>query len=124
MSETGRPAGDGWAWPESLDALSAAAGYHKVLLENEHVRVLEASTAPGETVPVHTHCWPAVVYVVSWSDFVRRDADGAVLVDTRQAGPAPPPGAALWSGPLPPHSLTNVGTGELRVIAVEVKGSR
>jgi hypothetical protein len=28
---------------------------------------------------------------------------------------------ALWSGPLPPHTLENVGSTELRVIAVELK---
>jgi quercetin dioxygenase-like cupin family protein len=114
-------AADGWAWPESLDAMSAAAEHHKVLLENERVRVLEAWVAPGETVPVHSHCWPSVLQVLSWSDFVRRDPAGAVLVDSRQAGQALAPGAVLWSGPLPPHSLTNVGSGDLRVLAVELK---
>jgi hypothetical protein len=30
-------------------------------------------------------------------------------------------GAALWSGPLPPHTLENIGDGDLRVIAIEQK---
>ena len=74
----------GWGWRESLDAMQAAPDHHTVLLENEHVRVLEAFGAPGETVPVHTHRWPAVIRIVSSSDFVRRDPAGTVLVDSRR----------------------------------------
>jgi hypothetical protein len=29
-----------WDWPDALDALSAAAEHHRLLLENELVRVL------------------------------------------------------------------------------------
>lgn len=122
MHENSNPAAAGqWAWPESLDAMQAARGHHEVLLENEHVRVLEAWAAPGDTVPVHTHRWPGVIHIVSGSHFVRRDAEGVVLVDSRKGGAPPKAGAVLWSAPLPPHSLENVGDRELRTIAVEVK---
>jgi hypothetical protein len=77
------PSGDRWEWPDSLDALVAAPEHHSVLLENDRVRVLEARVEAGQTVPVHTHRWPGVQYVVSFADFVRRDGDGQVLVDSR-----------------------------------------
>ena len=70
-------------WAEELDALQAAAAYHFLQMENEQVRVLETRIPAGHTVPVHTHRWPCVFYVLSWSDFVRRDAKGNVLLDTR-----------------------------------------
>lgn len=105
-------------WPAELDALVAAPRHHRLLLENEQVRVLDAEIAPGERTPLHTHCWPAVHYIVSWSDFVRRDADDATLVDTRGREPA---SGALWSPPLGPHSLENVGPRPIRVISVELK---
>lgn len=105
---------------DPLDALVAAPRFHRVLLENEAVRVLDTLVQPGKTVPLHTHRWPAVLYVVSWSDCVRRDADDRVILDSRHAA-APLPGTALWSGPLPPHTLENVGGTELRVIAIEQK---
>jgi hypothetical protein len=70
-------------WPASLDALVAAPRQHHLLLENERVRVLDTRIEPGDTTPIHTHQWPAVHYVLSWSAFVRRDAFGNVLVDTR-----------------------------------------
>ena len=75
-----------WPWDEAVDALVAAPDQHRLVFENAHVRVLDTRIAPGERTPVHTHRWPASHYVVSWSDFVRRDAAGTVLVDTRASG--------------------------------------
>jgi hypothetical protein len=109
----------GWLWPGSLDALSAAPDHHVLLLETDHVRVLETRIPPGDRVPVHTHCWPSVLYVISWSDFLRRDEGGKLVLDTRVAGSTPP--TVIWSPPLPPHSLENVGSAEIRVISVELK---
>jgi hypothetical protein len=105
---------------DPLDAVSAAPRFHRVLLENGTVRVLDAIVRARETVPLHTHNWPAVLYVVTWSDCIRRDANGAITMDSRGSA-APTPGTALWSDPLPPHTLENVGDGELRVIVVEQK---
>ena len=110
-----------WPWPDSLDALRAAPAQHHLLLENAHVRVLDTRIAPGERTPVHTHRWPAVHYVLSWSDFVRRDADEAVMLDTRSAMAAGPSSSALWGEPLAPHSLENVGQMALHIISVELK---
>lgn len=107
-------------WPEELDALIAAPRHHALLLENEHVRVLDTRIAAGETVLLHTHRWPSALYILSWSDFVRRDADGAVVMDSR-THPKSFEGKALWSGPLAAHTLENVGEKELRAISVEVK---
>jgi hypothetical protein len=109
-----------WPWPASLDALSAAPRHHTLLLENDRVRVVETRIPPGDIVPVHTHCWPSVLYVLSWSDFVRCDAAGTVVLDTRAIGGGSPPSVA-WSEALPPHSLENVGGAEIRVISVEIK---
>ena len=105
-----------------LDAMSAAPGHHHVLLENEEVRVLDTRLGPGDRTPVHAHQWPAALYVMSWSDFVRYDPDGNVLVDSRTMPAAPELGAAIWSAPIGPHYVRNVGQNELRIIAVEVKG--
>ena len=53
---------------------------------------------------------------------MRRDADGIVVLDTRAGGSAGVP-TALWSAPLGPHSLENVGPNPLHVISVEVKAA-
>jgi hypothetical protein len=108
-------------WPASRDALVAAPRHHKLLLENDHVRVLETWILPGDIVPLHTHRWPHVQYILSWSHMVRYDAEGNVVFDSRTLAQTPAPFTALWSEPLAPHSVENVGTNEIHVIAVEWK---
>ena len=103
-----------------LDALSAAPEHHDVLFENDRVRILDAKLAPGQRTPVHTHEWPAALYVLSWSDFLRRDENGNILFDSRDR-PPPSVGSGLWVDPLPPHSAENIGSADLHLIAVEVK---
>jgi len=112
---------ENWTWPAGLDAVIAAPNHHTVLLENEHVRVLDTRIEPGELTPLHTHRWPSVYYVVSWADFIRRDGEGNVLVDTRQKPKGPVP-KVIWSEPLPPHTLENAGTVAIHVVSVEIKG--
>jgi hypothetical protein len=111
----------GWPWPEQMDGLVAAPKHHKLLFENDRVRVLDTRIAPGDTVPLHTHRWPAVHHVMSWSDFVRRDDQGKVLVDTRgRPAPAGLP-VVQWGEALPPHTLENVGSAVLHVVSTELK---
>lgn len=107
-------------WPPELDAAIAAPEHHKLLLENASVRVFETVIKPGETVPLHTHQWPAVYSIGCWGEFVRRDAEGNVTMDSRTVPPALP-GAALWAEPIGPHTLENVGATEIRLTSVEIK---
>jgi hypothetical protein len=106
------------AWPAALDAVAAAPAHHTVLLENERVRVLDTRIAPGEIVPLHTHRWPAVLHVLSWSDILRRDETGTVVLDSR--GAAAPP-SIMWSAPLTAHTLENVGSAVIHIISIELK---
>jgi hypothetical protein len=108
-------------WPEALDAMTAAPEHHVVLFESERVRVLDSRVAAGERTPVHTHRWPSVLYIMGTSDFVRYDDNGNVLFDTRSAGQMPEVGRAIWSPPLSPHYVENIGGSEIRVISVEIK---
>jgi quercetin dioxygenase-like cupin family protein len=107
--------------PHPLDAMSQAAGHHGLLLENDKVRFLDTRVAPGERTAVHAHQWPAALYVLSWSDFVRYDAAGNVLLDSRTMARQPEPGEAIWAPAIGPHYVQNVGTTDLRILAVEVK---
>ena len=109
------------SWPKELDAMTAAPEHHDLLLENDQVRVLDSLVKPGESTPVHTHEWPGVLYILGFSDFVRYDDTGKVLFDSRGSADNPTPGQALWSGPLQPHYVTNVGDTDIRVISVELK---
>jgi len=110
-----------WPWPDSLDALTAAPGYHRLLFENERVRVLEVRIGPGQFVPVHTHQWPSAVYVISGSDFIRRDGEGKLLFDSRTMGLLPAAPTVQWIEPFPPHSVENIGNTEILLITTELK---
>ena len=107
-------------WPSELDALTAAPENHKLLFENDSVRVLDTVIHPGQTTPLHTHCWPAAIYMLSWSDCVRRDENCLVIFDSRNS-PPPQMGLAHWLPPLRPHTLENVGATDIRFIVFEVK---
>jgi hypothetical protein len=106
----------------ALDAMARAPDHHAVLLENGAVRVLDTKVRPGERTPVHAHEWPAALYVLAWSDFIRRDPDGNVLLDSRTLPAQPAVGSALWGAPIGPHFVENVGTADLHILAVEIKG--
>jgi hypothetical protein len=111
-------------WPPALDALTAAPAHHRLLLDHASVRVLDTRIAPRRT-----HAGPPASmggvahYVVSWSDFVRRDAQGHVLVDTRTIGLRIEPGWSFWGEALPAHSLENVGSEVLHIISTELKSA-
>jgi hypothetical protein len=48
------------SWDPSLDAVTAAPDHHKVLYENDRVRVLKVTLEPNGEEPVHHHRWPSV----------------------------------------------------------------
>jgi quercetin dioxygenase-like cupin family protein len=104
-----------------LDALRTAAANHPLLMENHKVRVLDTRVAPGQRTPVHAHEWGAALYVLSWSDFVRYDAVGHVLLDSRNMASKPAAGSSFWVDPIGPHCVENVGDRDLHILAVEIK---
>jgi hypothetical protein len=110
-----------WSWPDKLDALTAATDHHRLLLENESVRVLDTCIPPGEMTAAHTHRFPAALCVLSSSDFIRYDQEGNVILDSRNLSQSPLPSTALWSDTVIPHAVKNVGPRDLHVISVEIK---
>jgi mannose-6-phosphate isomerase-like protein (cupin superfamily) len=104
-----------------LDALVAAPDHHRLAYEDDRVRVLETIIQPGDKTPLHTHSYPGTLYALSGSDFVRRDAECDVILDSRSAGICIKSGEAMWSGALGPHTLENVGRTPIHIIATEVK---
>lgn len=115
--------GDSALWPEALEATVAAPDNHKILLENDHVRVLEVTLAPGETEPLHFHRWPSVLHIQEAGQWMDRDADGNVILDTRDMPPMPLP-LTMWKEPEAPHSPVNLSDDTwIRLIRVELKTS-
>ena len=106
-----------------LDGVAVAPNHHKVIFENEEVRVLETTIAAGEVTPLHTHLAPTVMYVLSGSHFIRRDEGGATMVDTR-ATPGFVLPKVLYAASTPRHTIENTGADDLVVIGVELKKPR
>jgi hypothetical protein len=109
----------GCAWPASLDAVAAAPSNHRVLLENDRVRVLEVIVNPGEREPVHAHCLPGVEYTMSGGKYRNYDGQGKVISEGQD-----PPGSfptTSWSEPAPPFSYENLDTTPMRMLRIELK---
>jgi hypothetical protein len=54
---------DPGTWDPALDGVLAAPENHKVLYEDEAIRVISVSIAPGAIEKPHHHCLPAVFVV-------------------------------------------------------------
>ena len=48
------------SWDPAYDAVAAAPKHHRVIFENEHLRVLEVTLEPNDEEPIHHHRWPSV----------------------------------------------------------------
>lgn len=116
--KTGNPAD----WPKEKDAVVAAPKNHKIVLENENVRVLEVTVLPGETEPVHSHKWASVLYIQTAGDFIDRDGEGKIIFDSRKLPTPLTFPMTMWKDPEAPHSIENLSkTITLRLIRVEMK---
>jgi len=108
-------------WPESLDAVKAAPENHKVIFENEYVRVLKVTIAPHSREPIHTHCWPGTLYIEQAGDAIDRDANGKILFDSRQLKVKPKFPFVDWTPPQAPHSVENLADVPMKLIRIENK---
>ena len=118
LYKTGNPAD----WPKDQDAVISAKRNHKILLENDSVRVLEVTVLPGETEAVHHHQWPSVLYFMDAGDFINRDGSGNIILDTRKLKEPLKFPLTMWKAPEAPHSVQNLSkTKTIRLIRVEIK---
>jgi ketosteroid isomerase-like protein len=114
--------GDPATWPAKLDAVRAAPKNHKILMENDQVRVLEVSLAPDEKEPLHHHKWPSVLYIQEAGDFIDYDSEGKVIFDTRKLPEPLSFPLTMQKEPEAPHAVVNLSkTKPIRLIRVELK---
>ena len=118
LYKTGNPAD----WPKDQDAVISGRKNHKILLENDSVRVLEVTVLPGETEAVHHHQYSSVLYIMECGDFIDRDGDGNVIFDTRKLPSPLKFPMTMWKSPEAPHSIENLSkTKTIRLIRFEIK---
>ena len=99
-----------------VDAVTSSPDKFKVLLDNEHVRVVEYSLLPGERDDWHAHP-PKVSYVVAGGKLRITTENGESFLADEQSG------TAAWMGSLGSHFAENIGTTPVRILLVEVKAA-
>lgn len=102
--------------PSQIDALTASPANFTVLLENEHVRVLEYVLEPGERDQWHTHP-PKVSYVLSGGILEIHLENGESFLAEEKAG------EASWADVRGRHYVKNVGASPVRILLVEDKAA-
>jgi hypothetical protein len=118
---SGAPSQQACAWPESLDAPAAAPGNHRILFENERVRVLDVVVPVGGREPVHAHCWPSVLYVMFRGKLRERDATGEVIREVAETPPLSAFPMTQWLPVSPPHSIENLDSQPIHLLRIELK---
>lgn len=110
-------------WPGKLDGVKAAPETHKVIFENEHVRVLQVTIPPHSKEPVHTHCLPSTLYFQQIGDIIVRHPDGRLMFDSRQMKESEKQKApfVLWNAGEGPHSDENPDDVPIRILQIEQK---
>ena len=114
-------------WDPALDAVATAPKHHRVIFENDRLRVLEVTLEPEDEEPVHHHRWPSV--------FVFDQVQGPVH-DVDPNGNALPPNRDVmqaiqaWDGqgclvvnmsPQPPGRVFNASGKTIHGIRIEMK---
>jgi quercetin dioxygenase-like cupin family protein/ketosteroid isomerase-like protein len=98
----------------NIDALKASPGIFKVLMENEHVRVIQYSLKPGEKDNWHTHP-PKSSYVVSGGKLKVYLKNGETILADEKAG------TASWMDYVGEHYVENIGNTTVTIVLTEIK---
>lgn len=96
----------------SQDALKVAPDMHKLLLENDEVRVYEVFAKPGQKIASHSHP-DHVVYFLTPGKATFVGADGKSVSLEFKAGQATFVKATT-------HTVENTGTADFRAVIVEM----
>ncbi|MEO6014237.1 MAG: hypothetical protein ABIQ30_11730 [Devosia sp.] len=119
--------GDPSTWDPALDAVVAAPKHHRVLFENENMRVIEVTLEPDDEEPVHHHRWPSVFVFDAISGPIHDIApDGSMLPPNRDVVQA----VEAWDGkgclvvnmaPQPAGRVLNASKQTAHGIRIEMK---
>jgi len=105
------------------DALRAAPSQHRLIFENDSIRIIELILAPGQETPPHSHS-DGIVWVTSNSQVVISDFSGGSTSAARKdtvSLRADQVNVYREEKAIQLHSIKNVGTEEYREYRVEFK---
>jgi len=96
------------------DVLKASPANFKLLLDNEHVRVLEYTLKPGEKDTPHTHPAKSSYVVTGGKIKVHLENGETIIVDEVAE-------TASWMGYVGKHYVENIGNTTIKIVLTEVK---
>ena len=97
----------------AADPLEVAPDMYKKNFENDRVRVMTVTFAPGQSIPEHSHP-DHFAYVLETGTVKISKPTGEVVEMT------PKVGDVIWI-PAETHSAVNTGTTEVKLLVVELK---
>jgi quercetin dioxygenase-like cupin family protein len=98
------------------DVMVVAKDHYKLLVDNDHVRVVQCTLKPGEKDVMHTH--PSNYYFVTQGGKMKvTTAEGKTEMMEMKTG------ESGWENAEGPHTSENVGKKTLSFILVEVKSA-
>ena len=92
-----------------------ATGQVKPLLDNDQVRIFEATIKVGEKTPEHSHPADEATYVLSGGKIKLTLPNGTTSIEERKTG------ELSWRTAPVTHVAENVGDTELRFLIIELK---
>jgi quercetin dioxygenase-like cupin family protein len=95
------------------DPLAVGKIYSKVF-ENDKLRVSEITFKPGDTMPMHTHAYDHMLYILEAGQLTISTPDGKKTVVDATVG------QTMWMGK-ETHTATNTGKTQFKALIVEVK---
>ena len=99
---------------ENSDPVKVMPDTHKLLFENEFVRVIESRVPPGRTEPKHSHPHCVTVHLVDVDSEVKTFPDGKTNREHSVGG------TADWSEATV-HEVTNIGHTTSHNFRIELK---
>lgn len=125
-----------WQWADSLDAVKAAPQNHKVIFENDKIRILEVILKPYEFEQMHTHRFPSVMFGANNNDtsrfniiYYRYGYDSInhlyfvkdSIKQHNKRGNSNKPNIGNYMKPEGPHRIKNLSNVKIDVFRVEFK---
>jgi len=123
-----------WIWADSLDAVKAAPNSHKIIFENDKIRILEIILEPHGFEPIHTHRFPSVmfgpdndtsqfdiIYYPYAFDSLRQTYFAKDSIKQHRGGQSVEPNLGSYMKSEGPHRIKNLSNVRIDVFRVELK---
>jgi quercetin dioxygenase-like cupin family protein len=99
---------------KKFDAALVATQTHKVLFENDAMRVLQVEIAPGVKEPLHDHPYKGITIIESPARLRYEDKNGKLITELLNEG-------VSWVEPVGLHTAQNVDSKTFKGYRIELK---